>query len=486
MQGALKTLLISLAALTGVQLFAGNLSSSELLFNALATSKISDRITLCLRAAEADLENATVPLGVLLKQSVPNDLSAELCRTYDKFWKKHPLNSAVATAGTALYSRHKLGAQAILNNLKLNPGVWKEDGSELNLIRLCMHFLSADNKGAMLFASKLDENVYSFSLSSFYNAMAYRLLVMGDEDGSRKMTELRNKVTDIWISSRKNDPHYLIETMEPAAKDDNHYIVLAIYKELEKSLTDPRSLDTLRYQFAQLTPYYDEAEQAIAKNKSIPKEGKHFLLFYAAIKAKNFDKAMQLLKGVPKEQYNAALRDIALTFRKKELFQQILGSGKTPDDILGHVMLDASLVTSDKKLYYSAREILRQQKLTPDLANSIGYAAVMLGVDTQEAGELLKFAVSSKPASSAYLDSLAMWNFRQQLYAEAQKLIDLAIASIRPGTPAATILEHAGDICRAQGNFYEAEKFYRRALQFSSDDPECDPAIIEKKLREFK
>ncbi|MBO5900727.1 MAG: tetratricopeptide repeat protein, partial [Lentisphaeria bacterium] len=81
---------------------------------------------------------------------------------------------------------------------------------------------------------------------------------------------------------------------------------------------------------------------------------------------------------------------------------------------------------------------------------------------------------------------LAWLYFNHKLYAQAQKYIDRALAAVDPNTPAATLLEHAGDIYRAQGNFYQAEKFYRRALEFSAGDPECDPARVEKKLKAFK
>jgi tetratricopeptide (TPR) repeat protein len=127
-----------------------------------------------------------------------------------------------------------------------------------------------------------------------------------------------------------------------------------------------------------------------------------------------------------------------------------------------------------------------KRQMTPELANSIGYTAAVLGIDMAKADKLLKFAVESAPFNSAYLDSLAWLCFRRQLYAEAQTYIDRALAAVDPNTPAATLLEHAGDIYRAQGNFYQAEKFYRRALEFSAGDPECDPARVEKKLKEFK
>ena len=48
------------------------------------------------------------------------------------------------------------------------------------------------------------------------------------------------------------------------------------------------------------------------------------------------------------------------------------------------------------------------------------------------------------------------------------------------------ILEHAGDIARAQGNLYQAQKYYRRALDMGKGDASFDPRSAEKKLKELK
>lgn len=493
---AFRTTLLILATLAGAEIFSGNISSDEIFFNAMMTQDSSARALLLIKAAEADPENAAAPLETLLRRNTDLRTGAEICRAYDKLWKKHPENPDIARYGVMLFSRHRIGIKPMLDNLKLHPEPWKSDGVtddeklrriNLNTTRLFLYSFCADNQNGTIFASKLDSGIYSFSLSSFYNIMAYRFSVNGDEAGYKKMTELNKKMTDAWIASKAGEhPILLIESIALAAKDKNFLLVNTLYAELEKRLTDPKLLDLARATAAQHTDDFAVAKHAVSKIKRLPDGAKTHLLFYAALRAKNFKEAMKLAEKVPEKERGNALRDIAITFNDGELFRRVLASGNIPDKLAGDIALAAAVACKDTKLYYAARRLLAKQQMTPELANTIGYTAVIIGVDTREAGELLKFAVGASPFNAAYLDSLAWWYFRQQLYAEAQKYIDRALAAVEPNIPAATLLEHAGDIYRAQGNFYQAEKCYKRALQFAAKDPECDPARVEKKLREFK
>ena len=87
---AFRTTLLILATLAGAEIFSGNISSDEIFFNAMMTQDSSDRALLLIKAAEADPENAAAPLETLLRRNTDLRTGAEICRAYDKLWKKHP------------------------------------------------------------------------------------------------------------------------------------------------------------------------------------------------------------------------------------------------------------------------------------------------------------------------------------------------------------------------------------------------------------
>ena len=496
MRRVFRKILLTAAVAAVFPLFSGNLESTELFYNALKAKTPADSAALLIRAAKADPANSAAPLAVLLKLETDPASGLQLCSSYDKLWKENPADLNIACTGIQLFRKHRIEQGAILKNLKLVPDFGKSDGLTdeqktvkltLEIERLVLHLICGDNKDGVVFASKLGDGKHTVALSCFYNTMAYRCRVSGDDAGYRKMTELRNKVTEHWFSAHSGRGfRFMINTMKFAAQYDNQYLLSAIFRKLEDTLTDPRQLNIARITFAEHTRDYAAAVPVVAKLLHAPPGAQNHILFYAALRAGKFGEANKLLKNVPaKEQANAML-DIAFASCDPGLFRSVISSGKYRENIAGELKLFAASACKDKKLYYEARSALKDRKVTAKLANSIGYIATELGVDMDEAGKLLKFAVGHEPYNAAYLDSLAFWSFRQQLYAAAQDLIERAISVITPGTGAATVLEHAGDIYRAQGNFYQAEKCYKRALQFAAEDPECDPARVEKKLLEYR
>ncbi len=496
MKSALKKILFTAAVLAVFPLFSGNIESTELFYNALKAKNPSDKAALLIEAAKADPANSASPLAVLLKLELDPRSGLQLCSRYDRLWKENPADINIALVGIQLFYKNRIKNESILKNLKLVPDFGKSDGLTdeqqvkkftVELERLILHTVCGDNKDGVVFASKLTGEKYTVALSCFYNTMAYRCLVSGDDDGSKKMTELRNKMTDTCISvnEAQNFPLW-ISAMKLAAKESNQYLLSAIFRKLEKILSDPRQLNIARITFAEHTTDYAAAVQIVSKLLHAPPGAQNHLLFYAALRARKFDEAMKLVKNVPAKEQANALMDIAYSSCDSKLLKSVISSGKYNEKVAGRVKLLAASVCKDKKLYYEARTALKDHKVTAELANLIGYTATALGVDTEESGKLLKFAVGHEPYNAAYLDSLAFWYFRQQLYAEAQNLIEKALSVVTPGIGIATVLEHAGDIYRAQGNFYQAEKCYKRALQFAAEDPECDQARVEKKLSEYK
>ncbi|MBO5900103.1 MAG: hypothetical protein J6Q80_05145, partial [Lentisphaeria bacterium] len=365
MSNALKTTLLMLAAFAGVNIFAGNISGDELIFNAMMERNTTVRARLLISAAAAAPEKAAAPLALLLRQQNNPESEAEIFRAYTELWKKHPANTTIAACGILIGTRSGAETVSLLNNLKLHPEPWKSDGSTdepahvistLNTTKLFLFSLCADNDNGIVFASKLDPQIYSFSLASFYNIMAYRFAVNGNEAGYKKMTELRRKMTDDWINSNRSElPARMTEIIDAAAKDKNSHFVHAVYKELENRLSDPRQLDALHLSAAQNTNDYSVAKRAVSKLKNIPDESKNHLLFYAALRAKNFGEAMRLAEKVPAKERANALRDIAVTFNNAELYRKVLADGNIPKELAADITLAAAIACQDKNLYYTAR-----------------------------------------------------------------------------------------------------------------------------------
>ena len=496
MTGALKKFLFTAAVLAVSQLFSGKLESSELFYNALKRPDPAEAAELLIEAAKADPANAEAPLAMLLGLKLNPGAGLQICNRYDKLWKENPADTDIAFFGTILYRTYRIEPDAVLKNLKLVPDFGKSYSSSpekknrkltLELDRLLLHLTCGDNKDGVIYTSKLDAGQHGLALSCFYNTMALRCKVAGNDAGYKEMVSKCKEASDIWFSvNEKADLSYWLEAVKLAAKEGNQHLVSTIFKKLEKSLTDPRQLNVARITFIENTRDFNAAVSETAKLKKVPPQAKNHLLFYAALRAKKIAEAKKLVKNVPEKERANAIMDIALTSCDPELLKSVISSGKYNANFAGELKLLAASVCKDTKLYYEARSALKDRQVTGELANSIGYTAAELGVDMEEAGKLLNLAVELNPYNAANLDSLAFWKFRQQLYAEAQVLIEKAISVISHNVPAATLLEHAGDIYRAQGNFYQAEKCYRRALMFSEDDPGCDPARVEKKLLEYK
>ena len=55
-----------------------------------------------------------------------------------------------------------------------------------------------------------------------------------------------------------------------------------------------------------------------------------------------------------------------------------------------------------------------------------------------------------------------------------------------PDIEPSVILEHAGDIALAQGNFLKAQEMYQRALEFGKDDILFNSKKVKNKLDRLK
>ncbi len=123
------------------------------------------------------------------------------------------------------------------------------------------------------------------------------------------------------------------------------------------------------------------------------------------------------------------------------------------------------------------RKSLELNPNQPQVLNYLGYSFVEMGINMDEALELIELAVEGDPNSGYIVDSLGWVLFRMGDYAEAVVHLERA-AELMAVDP--IVNDHLGDAYWAVGRKIEAEFQWKRALSF---DPEEDEAErIRRKL----
>ncbi|WP_395834828.1 tetratricopeptide repeat protein [Cystobacter fuscus] len=153
-----------------------------------------------------------------------------------------------------------------------------------------------------------------------------------------------------------------------------------------------------------------------------------------------------------------------------------------PRYVLATVLLDMGDVPG---ALYSMRGVLR---LEPDHAaamNFIGYLLAQHGRDFAEAERLVRRALTLRPDTGSFLDSLGWIHYQRGDYPSAVRTLARA-AELEPEEP--VILEHLGDAYQRVSRPEAAAEAWKRALEVLERMPEAaDPAdqraLIERKLK---
>jgi tetratricopeptide (TPR) repeat protein len=111
--------------------------------------------------------------------------------------------------------------------------------------------------------------------------------------------------------------------------------------------------------------------------------------------------------------------------------------------------------------------------------NYLGYTYADLGINLDEAENLIKEALKYKPNDGYITDSLGWVYFKMGRHSEALVWIQKALDRL-PEDP--LITEHLGDTYQALGRWREAQEAYERALRLGHENPEQ----LESKLEESK
>lgn len=122
------------------------------------------------------------------------------------------------------------------------------------------------------------------------------------------------------------------------------------------------------------------------------------------------------------------------------------------------------------------RQVLRIEPANANALNYLGYTYAEMGVNLDEAEQLIRKALEHKPGDGYITDSLAWVYYKRGQYKKALPLLEQA-ASLVPDDP--IIKEHLGDVYNKLGMTEKALQSYRRSIE----NGHSDKPSVEKKIR---
>ena len=127
------------------------------------------------------------------------------------------------------------------------------------------------------------------------------------------------------------------------------------------------------------------------------------------------------------------------------------------------------------------RQVLLLEPENANALNFIGYTLADAGHDLDEAERMVKRALTLRPDSGAFTDSLGWVLYKRGQFHQAVEALQHAEA-LTPNEP--VIIEHLGDALAKSARRTDATDAYRRALQLLDQDPDpVEREQIEHKLK---
>ena len=125
------------------------------------------------------------------------------------------------------------------------------------------------------------------------------------------------------------------------------------------------------------------------------------------------------------------------------------------------------------------KTVLQLSPSHAEALNYLGYTYADLGINLDEAENLIQSALKIKPQDGYITDSLGWVYYKKGNYSEALKYLKKA-AELVPDDP--TIMEHLGDLFLKLGKPLDAIKYYRRSLTKDSKNRKA----VEEKIENIK
>ena len=126
------------------------------------------------------------------------------------------------------------------------------------------------------------------------------------------------------------------------------------------------------------------------------------------------------------------------------------------------------------------RKVIALDSKHASALNYLGYMWADLGVNLNEALDLIKQAVALDPNNGAYLDSLGWVYFKLDRIEEAELYLVRALDRVRRDP---TIHDHLGDLYYKKGDYRQARSAWQRSVAFGQDEEET--RRVKKKVADL-
>jgi tetratricopeptide (TPR) repeat protein len=298
------------------------------------------------------------------------------------------------------------------------------------------------------------------------------------------------------LAKQPSNPVLQITLAELFSRQKKYALANAIWQKLAK--INPES-KLFRFNLAQ-SAFSAQLYQLAADNFDNLLQASHeknpsviFMSILSELQLGKPEAAGILLKMLPDTARFAEIRAHVLSVlgKNKEAFKTLSGiisnSSRIPDQKLYFFWLALAVKAESPEVQLKCLKILKDNLDTKDMevANSIGYTYADLNKNLPEAKEMISYALSKKPESPEYLDSMAWVLFRMKKFKQAAVYIEKAIS--RDGEyPNAVLADHAGDIFYALGNKQKALHYWNLALKIFSLDLDANKTINKIKDAENK
>ena len=201
------------------------------------------------------------------------------------------------------------------------------------------------------------------------------------------------------------------------------------------------------------------------------------------------ERALRELEGMLKgdkedlEIYHYILQVYQRERRFKEAEKKLYEAEKHFEQEKSFYFMLGALQERQKEYDKAAATFRRVIALDPKHASALNYLGYMwadLGVNLNEALDLIKQAVALDPNNGAYLDSLGWVYFKMDRIEEAERYLVSALDRVRRDP---TIHEHMGDLYYRKGNYRQARSSWQRSVAYGQDDEETRK--VKKKVADL-
>lgn len=206
-------------------------------------------------------------------------------------------------------------------------------------------------------------------------------------------------------------------------------------------------------------------------------------------KKKNLVKSLQFAKQAYGHQPNnriivnylgSVYRRLDRSREAIKIYKKFLRSN--PNDEAIYYSLGATYYSmeEEEKSINTMKELIKINPSHADALNFIGYTYADMGVNLDEAEDLIKRALKISPNKGYIIDSLGWVYYKKRRYKEATQLLEKA-ASLQPDDPA--IMEHLGDLYKDRGDTLKALEYYKRGVGLFKDPLEREDVKLKMRLQ---